>query len=95
MKFRRHRTPSPTIIPGTLSVNATERNAMVGQTAWRFQTAELFALVSTDTIPQGRIPMGDSNPKNNQKKKAQQSAKKASNQKKPATPSAPPHGKKR
>lgn len=28
--------------------------------------------------------MGDSNPKNNQKKKAQASAKKASNQKKPA-----------
>jgi len=31
--------------------------------------------------------MGDSNPKNNQKKKAQQNAKKASNQKKPATAS--------
>jgi hypothetical protein len=31
--------------------------------------------------------MGDSNPKNNQKKKAQQDAKKARNQKKPATPS--------
>jgi len=33
--------------------------------------------------------MGDTNPKNNQKKKAQQSAKKASGQKKPAAPSVP------
>jgi hypothetical protein len=31
--------------------------------------------------------MGDSNPKNNQKKKAQQDAKKASGQKKPTAPS--------
>ena len=38
--------------------------------------------------------MGYSNPKNNQKKKAQQSAKKASNVKKPATPS-PAAGKKK
>jgi hypothetical protein len=30
--------------------------------------------------------MGDTNPKNNQKKKAQQSAKKASGQKHPASP---------
>ncbi len=33
--------------------------------------------------------MGDTNPKNNQKKKAQASAKKAGNQKKPAVSSAP------
>jgi len=39
--------------------------------------------------------MGDTNPKNNQKKKAQQSAKKASNQKKPVAPSAPAPAKKK
>jgi len=38
--------------------------------------------------------MGDSNPKNQQKQQAQQSAKKASNQKKPAV-STVPAGKKR
>ena len=38
--------------------------------------------------------MGDSNPKNTQKKKAQQSAKKVSGQKKPVAPSVPASGKK-
>jgi hypothetical protein len=35
------------------------------------------------------VVMGDKNPKNNQKKKTQHDAKKASNQKKPAVSSAP------
>jgi hypothetical protein len=39
--------------------------------------------------------MGDSNPKNTQKKKAQQSAKKVSGQKKPVAPSLPASGKRK
>jgi hypothetical protein len=39
--------------------------------------------------------MGDSNPKNTQKKKAQQNAKKAGGQKKPGAPSVPASGKKK
>jgi hypothetical protein len=39
--------------------------------------------------------MGDSNPKNTQKKKARQSAKKVSGQKKPVAPSVPASGKKK
>ena len=39
--------------------------------------------------------MGDSNPKNTQKKKAQQSAKKVSGQKKPVVPSVPASGKRK
>jgi hypothetical protein len=39
--------------------------------------------------------MGDTNPKNSQKKKAQQIAKKAAGQKKPAAPSLQPPTKKR
>ena len=39
--------------------------------------------------------MGDSNPKNTQKKKAQQSAKKVSGQKKPVAPSVPASGKRK
>jgi hypothetical protein len=39
--------------------------------------------------------MGDSNPKNTQKKKAQQSAKKVSGQKKPVAPSVRASGKRK
>jgi hypothetical protein len=39
--------------------------------------------------------MGDSNPKNIQKKKTQQNAKKVSSQKKPVAPSVPASGKRK
>ncbi len=51
----------------------------------QFPVSSCVAPAKTRLVP----IMGDSNPKNNQKKKAQQDAKKAGNQKKPATPSAP------
>ena len=53
-----------------------------------------FAIASPHPIGIVTI-MGDSNPKNTQKKKAQQSAKKVSGQKKPVAPSVPASGKRK
>jgi hypothetical protein len=49
------------------------------------QIVPFFSFLPPGNPLKARV-MGDTNPKNNQKKKAQQSAKKTGNQKKPATP---------
>ena len=60
--------------------------------SFRSSTVSLLHLL---TQSRDTTSMGDSNPKNTQKKKAQQSAKKVSGQKKPVAPSVPASGKRK